>query len=125
MRRVIKNSAVQVLLVLAVLAGGARADDVGTRMEQGRLLLQQNDIPSALAKFEAGLNLIPTEAEALYYAGTIFLRSIEVERGVQYQERSTQATPKNTRLHFVLGDTYGRLRMVDKAIKQYLTLIHI
>ena len=125
MRRVIKNSAVLVVLVLAVLAGGARAEDVSTLMEQGRQLLQQNDIPSALAKFEAVLKLNPNEAEALYYAGTIFLRSNEVERGVQYLERSTQAAPDNARLHFVLGDTYGRLRMVDKAIEQYRAVVGI
>src|SRR3569832_1047226 len=124
-RRVIKNSAVLVVLVLAVLAGGARAEDVSTRMEQGRQLLQQNDIPSALAKFEAVLKLNPNEAEALYYAGTIFLRSNEGERGVQYLERSTQAAPDNARLHFVLGDSYGRLRMVDKAIEQYRAVVGI
>ena len=70
-----KNSAVLVVLVLAVLAGGARAEEVSTLMEQGRQLLQQNHIPSALAKIEAVLKLKPNEAEALYYAGTNILRS--------------------------------------------------
>lgn len=121
----IRNAAGLILLLLAVLAGDARADEVATLMEQGRQLLQQNNIPAALNKFEEVLKINPAEAEALYYAGTIYLRNNDIERGVRYLERSTQAAPDNARLHFVLGDTYGRLRMVDKAIEQYRAVVGI
>ena len=113
------------LLLLALSSGGAHAKEMAALMEQGRQLLQQNDVPAALEKFNEVLKINPLEAEALYYAGTIYLRNNDIERGVQYLERSAQAAPDNARLHFVLGDTYGQLRMVDKAMEQFRTVVAI
>lgn len=120
------SKAIMLLLLLmsALTTGGVRADEAAAGlMEEGRQLLERGEPAAALQKFEAALKLNPGEAEAFYYAGTIYLRMNQIEQGVQYLERSVQLAPENVRLRFVLAETYGRLRLVDKAIEEYRAVV--
>lgn len=121
---VIKALAVIAALACICLGGNVRAEEsAAALMDQGRALIEQGDLASALQRFEAATQLEPTNAEAWYFAGTIYMRMNEIERGVGYLERSTELAPDNPRLRFVLAETYGRLRLVDKAIEHYRAVV--
>lgn len=121
---VIKKSVLALFSLLVLTTGWAHAQDsLNSLLEQGRGLLQKNEPTAALEAFEAAIKLDPNNAEALYYVGTIYLRLNQIEQGVLYLERSAQLAPDNTRLRFLLADTYGRLRMMDRAIEEYRAVV--
>lgn len=122
-----------ILLMLFSLCGVAVAEDApvapqsGTAelMQEGRQLLQQNELARALQIFEEVLSVAPANAEALFNAGTLYLRMNEVERGLDYLRRSAQLVPDNFRVRLVLAQAYENLRLVDQAIEEYRQVVGI
>ena len=88
-------------------------------MENGRKLLQEKELDKALREFEAVLKLDKANAEALFRAGTIYLRLNQVPKGIEYIERSVSLAPDNIKLRLILAQTYEGARMFDKAIAEY------
>lgn len=94
-------------------------------MNEGRQLLQQGELARALQVFEAVLAVDGSNAEALFNAGTLYLRMNEMERGLDYLRRSAQLVPDNFRVRLVLAQAYENLRLVDQAIEEYRRVVGI
>ena len=88
-------------------------------MADGQKLLQEKNYEEALRYFEKVLSKDGSNAEALYYAGTIYIIQNNTRKGLDYLERSVALAPKNVRLHFILAQTYETLSLTDKAIDMY------
>lgn len=85
----------------------------------GHRLLQRGDLDKALKSFEEVLKIDSSNAEALYYAGTIYIRRNNMDKGVSYLERSAALEPNNARLQYILAQTYEHLSKLKKAIDAY------
>ena len=85
----------------------------------GRKLLQEKKYEEALRYFEKVLSKDGSNAEALYYAGTIYIIQNNTQKGLEYLERSVALEPNNARLRFILAQTYETLALTDKAIDMY------
>ena len=114
------------LLLGATLGNGQEAvpsanaaGSVEVLIADGRKLLQEKKYEEALRYFEYVLSKDASNAEALYYAGTIYIIQNNTQKGLEYLERSVALAPKNVRLHFILAQTYETLSMMDKAIDMY------
>ena len=88
-------------------------------MADGLKLLQDKKYEEALRYFEKVLSKDGSNAEALYYAGTIYIVQNNIQKGLEYIERSVALSPNNVRLHFILAQTYETLSLTDKAIDMY------
>ena len=116
-----------VLIVLGVTPGAAQeaapsvntADNIEMLMANGRSLLQQKQYDLALHNFETVLNRDKSNAEAYYYAGTIYIIQKQTQKGLEYIERSVSLAPNNLRLRFILAETYENLSFMDKAVDMY------
>ena len=95
------------------------ANSIDALMENGRQLLQQGKSDKALQVFEEVIKRDASNAEAYFRAGTIYLRLNQVQKGVTYLENSVRLAPDNTKLSFVLAQTYEGAQMLDKAIAEY------
>ncbi len=116
------------MLVTAVAIGAARAQEAAPGpfdaiMSEAKDLLERNEVAGALQLFEAALVLNPSNPEALFNAGMIYLRTNRAERGIEYLQRSANLAPENHMLRFILGDTYERLQRGDEAIATYQQVI--
>ncbi len=94
-------------------------------MAEGKRAIQQNEFERALELFEQVLILEPSNPEALYNAGSLYLRMNNAERGLEYLARSAQLVPENYRLRMVLAQAYESLRLVDQAITEYRGVVGI
>jgi tetratricopeptide (TPR) repeat protein len=101
------------------LPSAPAASGVDSFMAEGRRLLQQGDLEKALQAFEAVLKRDGTNAEALFRAGTIYLRINQVPKGIEYLERSANAAPTNVKLRLILAQTYEGAQLWEKALDAY------
>lgn len=130
-----KRYSFAILLLLSVLCAAAiSAEDaavppslasVPDLMNQGRQLIQQNEFARALQIFEAVLAVDANNAEALFNAGTLYLRMNQVERGLDHIKRSAQLVPDNFRVQLVLAQAYENVQLIDQAIEQYRGVVGI
>ena len=88
-------------------------------MAEGTRLFQKREYDRALQDFEAVLSQDASNAEAYFYAGTIYIILKDSQKGVDYLERSVALAPNNVRLRFILAQTYENLSFLDKAIATY------
>lgn len=95
------------------------AADVQSQMLDGRKLLQEKKYEEALQHFESVLLQDDSNAEAFFYAGTIYIILKQTDKGLKYLERSVALEPKNVRLRYILAQTYENLSLSDKAIATY------
>ena len=128
------NKLVKVIAVLWLLLGvnagiaqqatssDADAESVKALMANGRELLQQKKYDKALENFELVLSKEGLNAEAYFYAGTIYIIKNETKKGLEYVERSVTLAPNNIRLRFILAQTYENLSLLDKAVAMYQTV---
>jgi len=68
---------------------------------------------------EAVLDKDSSNAEAYFYAGTIYIISKNSKKGIEYLERSAALAPDNVRLRFILAETYEKLSLLAKAMDTY------
>ncbi|MEJ2650798.1 MAG: tetratricopeptide repeat protein [Gammaproteobacteria bacterium] len=127
---VVKHKLILIILILPALliaatgfgketAATATAGKVGALIAEGRRSLQGGDVDHALQSFEEALKLDASNAEAFYYAGTIYIHKNDVKKGLGYLERSVELAPKNVKLRFILAQTYEGVSLLDKAIAAY------
>ena len=95
------------------------AESIKNLMDEGRKLLQQKQYDRALQFFEAVLSKDDTNAEALFFAGTIYITQKQQQKGLSYIERSVKLAPKNMKLRLILAKTYESLSLADKALEMY------
>lgn len=95
------------------------AGEIQAQIADGRRLLQQKKFQEALQRFESVLARDDSNAEAFFYAGTIYIILRQTQKGLNYIERSVALAPDNIRLHFILAQTYENLSMPDKALDMY------
>ena len=112
-------------VVAAEAASPTAQLDIPSLMSEGRKLMQAGDLARAIEMFERIIVIDPTNAEALYNAGTLYMRVNDVERGLQYMQRSANLVPENYRLRLVLAQAYENLRMMDRAIEEYRGVVGI
>jgi len=98
---------------------GKGGSDVQSLISDGRRLLQEKKYQEALKRFESTLARDEKNAEALYYAGTIYMILGRTQKGLAYIERSVALAPNNLRLRFILAKTYETLSMIDEAIDAF------
>ena len=95
------------------------AESIKNLMDEGRKLLQQKQYDRALQFFEAALRKDEKNAEALFFAGTIYITQKQQQKGLSYIERSVKMAPENMKLRLILAKTYVSLSLVDKALDMY------
>ena len=95
------------------------AESLSAMMKDGLKQLKQKNYSAALKYFEAVLDKDKSNAEALFYAGSIYIILNRTQEGLDYLERSAALAPANVRLHFILAETYGNLSLIDKAVDEY------
>lgn len=95
------------------------AESIKSLMVEGRKLLQQKQYDRALKIFEDVLSKDNKSAEALFYAGTIYIIQKQQQKGLSYLERSVKLAPRNMKLRLFLAKTYESLSLVDKAVDMY------
>lgn len=101
------------------VATAATAGKVNALMTEGRHFLQSGDVDHALHSFEEAIKLDASNAEAYYYAATIYVHKHDMQKGLKYLERSVELAPNNVKLRFVLAQTYEGMSLLDKAIDTY------
>ncbi len=95
-------------------------DSAKALLAEGNKLLRDKKYEEALRYFEKVLSKDGSNAEALYYAGTIYFIQNNTQKGLDYLERSVVLAPNNVRLHFILAQTYETLLLTDQAVDMYL-----
>ena len=126
-RNIFRKTILSMLLLLGVTVGVAlevapsanAAESAAAMMSDGLKFLREKNYEEALRYFEKVLSKDGSNAEALYYAGTIYIIQNNTKKGVGYLERSVALAPNNVRLHFILAQTYETLSLTDKAIAMY------
>lgn len=133
----VKNRfSITVLLLLAYFAAGAGAaqeavpssvesGSADALMAEGRRLVQQGEMDKALEIFETVLKQHESNAEAHFYAGTIYIRLNQIQKGVDNIERSVALAPNNIRLRFILAQTYENISLADKAMEAYRKVVEM
>jgi tetratricopeptide (TPR) repeat protein len=126
-RNILCKVILSILLLLGATIGIAQettplvnsAGSAEALIADGRRLLQDKKYGEALRNFEKVLSKDGSNAEALYYAGTIYIIQNNTQKGLEYLERSVALEPNNVRLSFILAQTYENLSLTDKAIDMY------
>jgi tetratricopeptide (TPR) repeat protein len=95
------------------------AGNVEKLMAEGRKLLQQSELEQALRVFQSVLQLDGKNSEALFRAGTIYLRINQIPKGIEYMNRGVQSEPANIKLRLVLAQTFEGAQLWDKALEAY------
>lgn len=88
-------------------------------IEEGRRLLSEQDQQGALRAFKGLLALQPTNAEALFYVGTLLPQLGQPVAGVKYLELAVSLAPGLHLLQMTLAQTYERYGDVEDALQTY------
>ena len=101
-------------------------DNAQIYFEYGLLLEQDGAQQQAIAHMEKVLELEPEHAEALNFLGYIWAdNDINLEKALQYIQKSIQIKPGNGYIQDSLGWVYFRMGKLDLAIKEILTALQL
>jgi tetratricopeptide (TPR) repeat protein len=101
-------------------------DNTQIYFEYGLLLEQAGAQQQAIVQMEKVLELEPDHAEALNYLGYTWAdKGVNLEKALQYIQKSIQIKPGNGYIQDSLGWVYFRMGKLDLAVKEILTALQM
>jgi tetratricopeptide (TPR) repeat protein len=101
-------------------------DNAQIYFEYGLLLEQDGSQPQAIARMEKVLELEPDHAEALNYLGYTWAdNNINLEKALEYVQKSMRLKPGNGYIQDSLGWVYFRMGKLDLATKEILKALEL
>lgn len=114
-----KRRTVATLLALGVLAAGA-GGPVAARslVEKGASLIEAERFPEAERILRAALARDPSESEAIYYLGRVYLATGRTSEAVRFLEHRAGDHPRSSRIHQGLGEAYAVSALSASMLRQ-------
>ncbi|HID70637.1 MAG TPA: tetratricopeptide repeat protein [Desulfobacterales bacterium] len=101
-------------------------DNAQIYFEYGLLLEQDGAQKQAIARMEKVLQLEPDHAEALNYLGYTWAdNNINLEKALEYVQRSMRLKPDNGYIQDSLGWVYFRMGKLDQAVQEILKALKL
>lgn len=116
------------MLALCVLclggpAGAQDNEDVSALIAEGRRHIAQGDSANALRVFEEAVKRNPTNAEALFFTGFLYVQAGRSQEGVEVLTRSLELEPSRYRVRMLLAKTQERLGNIEDALREFRRVI--
>ena len=90
-----------------------------SRFNLGLVLLVMGQHQRAVKQFLAGLEIVPSSAEAHYNLGLAYEGMGQAEPAMKHYMETIELKPRHSRAHSNLGKIYDRHGLKDKAVEQY------
>ncbi len=90
-----------------------------SRFNLGLVLLVMGQHQRAVEQFLAGLEIVPSSAEAHYNLGLAYEGMGQVEPAMEHYMKTIELKPRHFRAHSNLGKIYDRRGLKDQAVEQY------
>jgi tetratricopeptide (TPR) repeat protein len=107
------------ILLLCVWSGFASASDADELVKKGEDAMARMDVPGAMGFYDEALKLDPTQAQAAYGRGRIFLKMGETQKAMADFTTAIIADPKFGLAYVRRGEAHMDLKNPDGAFKDF------
>jgi len=111
------------LFVFCFSANGQDKIQTSDLLDRGISAMRNNNLDQALITFKKILLIEPTNAEAHFRIGEVYMTRRDAEEGLFYIQKSTELDPKNVRFSLNLASIYERQGKLEEALAEYQRVI--
>ncbi len=99
------------------------AGDAVSLVTEGRRHIAEGDAAGALRLFEEAIASDPNHAEALFFAGFLYVQAERLQEGISALTRSVELSPERYRVRLLLAKTQERIGATEEALREYRRVI--
>jgi tetratricopeptide (TPR) repeat protein len=100
-------------------AAAVTANNATAHVNLGKALAEQGKLQEALAQYQAGLTIRPTDAEALNDVGNLCLRAGKPAAALEFYQRAVALKPADASFHYNTGNARAELGQSQAALEAY------